>query len=59
MRCWRHHIGTKWELLQRQSVLNFCYSKNSLSIDSNSRKIATINDKMHVGRVRLVQKINE
>ena len=53
------HRKTKWGLLQRKCVLDFCHSEDSLSIDSNSRKIIDVNGKKHVGRVWLAKTINE
>ena len=50
---------TKWGLLQRKCVLDFCHSEDSSSIDSNSRKIIDVNGEKHVGRVWLAKTINE
>ena len=52
------HRQTKWGLLQRHCVLEFCHSEDSSSIDSNSRKIITVNGEKHVGRVWLAKTIN-
>ena len=53
------HRQTKWAVLQRRCVRDFCHSEDSSSIDSNSRKIITINGRPHVGRVWLAKTIDE
>ena len=53
------HRQTKWGVLQRQCVQDFFHSNDSSSINSNSRKIYTINGEKHVGRVWLAKIINE
>lgn len=53
------HRKTKWGLLQKKCVLDFCRSEDSSSIDSNSRKIIDVNGEKHVGRVGLAKTINE
>ena len=45
--------------LKRESVLDFCHSDCSSTIDSNSRKIVTINKEQHPGRVWLVKTLDE
>ena len=51
------HRQTKWVIHQRRCVRDFCHSDDSSSIDSNSRKIITINERPHVGRVWLAKKL--
>ena len=49
----------KWGELQKQSVLDFCHSDDSSSIDSNSHKTIIVNKVKHIGRVWSANKINE
>ena len=53
------HRQTKWAILQRRCVRDFCHSDDRSSIDSNSRKIITINERPHVGHVWLAKTIDE
>ena len=55
----RSNRETKWAVQQRRCVLEFCHSDDSSSIDSNSRKIITIDGIPHVGRVWLAKTIDE
>lgn len=45
--------------LKCESVLDFCHSDCSSTIDSNSRKIVTIKNEQHPGRVWLVKTLDE
>ena len=53
------HRQTKWGIQQRRCVEDFCHSDDSSSIDSNSRKIITIDGRPHVGRVWLAKTLDE
>ena len=45
--------------IQSNSVYDFCHSDESRTIGSNSRKIAEVDRKKHVGRVWLVPTVRE